>query len=400
MAFPFPAFCIAPSETPWRRPLAEERFRAAGLDVEFFDGIHGSTMGIRAGLPCCDHPGEIMPAGHVGINLSMFLLLTVALERKYEAVLILENDALPREGFLEEFSQSLASLPDDWEIVHVGHCHAEDKPTERIDDRVARVRYPLCTHAMLYRQSVIPLILRSLRLAGGSNHFDILLQRMVLPRARHYAFLPPLVDQAPPEAEARLGTTGALSWRDIPGWFDWETIYDEQVDHRQHRGGVIVEVGSWLGRSTAYLAERVKWRMAPIEIHVVDTWRGSANEPAMRETVERCGGDLYPEWERNMSRCGVLPLVIPHRMDSVEAARLFADGSVDCVFIDADHSYESVRADILAWLPKIRPAYEGHHGGTLAGHDYDREGVRRAVRETLGGRFRVWKTCWIVDGGR
>jgi predicted O-methyltransferase YrrM len=49
---------------------------------------------------------------------------------------------------------------------------------------------------------------------------------------------------------------------------------------------------------------------------------------------------------------------------SVEAAENFDDNSMDFVFLDADHSYESVKADITAWWPKIKP------GGWLCGHDY------------------------------
>lgn len=65
---------------------------------------------------------------------------------------------------------------------------------------------------------------------------------------------------------------------------------------------------------------------------------------------------------------------------SVDAAKEVEDGSLDFVFIDADHSYEGCKADIEAWLPKLRP------GGLLCGHDYERpkyprEGVKQAVDE-------------------
>lgn len=52
------------------------------------------------------------------------------------------------------------------------------------------------------------------------------------------------------------------------------------------------------------------------------------------------------------------------RMTSIEAARIFPESSLDFVYIDACHSYQSVSQDIAAWLPKVRP------GGVLAGHDY------------------------------
>lgn len=49
---------------------------------------------------------------------------------------------------------------------------------------------------------------------------------------------------------------------------------------------------------------------------------------------------------------------------SLQAAARFNDRSLDLVYIDANHGYEAVRADLAAWWPKVRP------GGILAGHDY------------------------------
>lgn len=53
------------------------------------------------------------------------------------------------------------------------------------------------------------------------------------------------------------------------------------------------------------------------------------------------------------------------RADSVEAANTFNDGSLDFVFIDADHTYEAVKRDIEAWTPKVRK------GGVMYGHNYE-----------------------------
>lgn len=72
------------------------------------------------------------------------------------------------------------------------------------------------------------------------------------------------------------------------------------------------------------------------------------------------------------------------KMSSVEAASKIDDGSLDFVFLDADHSYEGLKADIAAWLPKVK------RGGWLGGHDYENDhpdydfsGVKRAVDEAL-----------------
>lgn len=84
---------------------------------------------------------------------------------------------------------------------------------------------------------------------------------------------------------------------------------------------------------------------------------------------------------------------------SVDAAPKVLDGSLDLVFIDGDHSYKGVRADIDAWLPKVRK------GGFIAGHDYDNtakygdmfKGVDRAVHENFGDNFTTHQDfVWIA----
>jgi len=52
------------------------------------------------------------------------------------------------------------------------------------------------------------------------------------------------------------------------------------------------------------------------------------------------------------------------RQASVEAAKAVEDGSLDFVYIDANHGEAFVRADLEAWVPKVRS------GGILSGHDY------------------------------
>ena len=58
--------------------------------------------------------------------------------------------------------------------------------------------------------------------------------------------------------------------------------------------------------------------------------------------------------------------MLPHSQECSrpEAASLFENGSLDFVFLDADHSFESVWQDLRVWYPKIRI------GGILAGHDF------------------------------
>lgn len=64
-------------------------------------------------------------------------------------------------------------------------------------------------------------------------------------------------------------------------------------------------------------------------------------------------------------------------MASTEAAKQFKPGELDFVYIDANHSYESVKEDVHCWFPIVKP------DGILGGHDFDPEfpGVIKAVTE-------------------
>ena len=85
----------------------------------------------------------------------------------------------------------------------------------------------------------------------------------------------------------------------------------------------------------------------------------------------------------------------PMRSPSLEAAGQFEDESLDFVFIDASHEYEDVKADIMAWMPKVK------RGGVLAGHDYYVNydyfpGVKRAAKECLVD-FETREDCFVKE---
>lgn len=82
-----------------------------------------------------------------------------------------------------------------------------------------------------------------------------------------------------------------------------------------------------------------------------------------------------------LGNCGQFPNLQAVRGRSPTAASSVPD--IDMVFIDGDHEYESVIADIRAWLPKARKL--------ICGHDYNHPGfpgVRAAVDELFGDQVR------------
>lgn len=166
-------------------------------------------------------------------------------------------------------------------------------------------------------------------------------------------------------------------WSDIQGWFDFADLYDHQVKCMNGRPAHFVEVGSWLGKSAVYMGTRIKESGKDIRFDCVDTWAGGTDDTLngpVNHMVMKAGGSVMDKFLENVRRNGLQDHIRTIRSDSAEAAGQYADGSLDFVFIDADHTADAVLRDLRAWRPKVRP------GGMLAGHDCDEEGVIQAVR--------------------
>jgi predicted O-methyltransferase YrrM len=167
-------------------------------------------------------------------------------------------------------------------------------------------------------------------------------------------------------------------------WFAYSELYRKMIYKFKDKAH-FVEVGSWRGRSAAFMAVEIQNSNFNIKFDCVDTWEGSIEHQALDLR------DLYEEFLDNLKP--VINYVNPIRKTSLEASNLYEDKSLDFVFIDASHQYEDVLDDINAWLPKVKLE------GILAGHDYFVfEGVRDAVHEAFKStEFEIDKSidCWI-----
>ncbi len=137
----------------------------------------------------------------------------------------------------------------------------------------------------------------------------------------------------------------------------WDVL--EQLVH-QHGWKKGAEIGVRDGRTSLHLLKTCP----ALYIVCVDLFEVPSEEEMATGLYPRF--EHLPEYERRLRK--VFAEKYPSRTliikgSSVDAATGIADGSLDFAFIDADHEEPSVRADIEAWRPKIRP------GGMLLGHD-------------------------------
>lgn len=151
----------------------------------------------------------------------------------------------------------------------------------------------------------------------------------------------------------------------------------------------VIEVGSWMGASTCFIAGGLKG--AGAKIFAVDNFQGlsTCGEDAAwynRHFQQLGSNSTLDIFKKNFADLGFSPRAEPVVSDSLAAAQTLAPkrGTIDFIFIDGDHSYEACKADIAAWAPFVKP------GGVIAFHDFGSRatGVTQAIfEETKAGRF-------------
>ena len=170
-------------------------------------------------------------------------------------------------------------------------------------------------------------------------------------------------------------------WRaidNIEGWLHpmeaW--VLHEEVCQIDRVAPVVVEIGSWKGRSAVALGLAVKRRGAG---HV------TAIDP--QEDPER-----RSEYYANLERAGVADVVTTLELLSHDARAQFGPASVDVLWIDGSHEWPDVVQDVEDWTPTLTD------GAVVAFNDPWTYGVNHVLRDRVasrGGPFR--NPRWVVN---
>lgn len=165
------------------------------------------------------------------------------------------------------------------------------------------------------------------------------------------------------------------------GACNWGSIYYDVLQSliRQHNYKNILEVGVALGGHAETLLSNTNIeKYFGIDPYLYnydsgDTFSHTVGAYSNRPPQENC--DYLYMWVKNyrLSKFGLRCQLI--RATSMDAAVLFEDASLDCIFIDGDHRFSAVLQDLELWWPKLKP------GGLIAGDDYWMPSVATAVNQ-------------------
>ncbi|MCF6287453.1 MAG: class I SAM-dependent methyltransferase, partial [Candidatus Hydrogenedentes bacterium] len=143
--------------------------------------------------------------------------------------------------------------------------------------------------------------------------------------------------------------------------------------------GAIVEIGSFMGRSTCYLALGTQSTQRE-KVYAIDHFQGSPEHQRGADCeieVLVKTGSTFPQFLQNIKKMGVEDYVHPIQAASREAAAEW-NQPIRLLFIDGDHSYEASKEDFELWERHVVP------GGLIAFHDIgDWPGVTRYYKELV-----------------
>jgi predicted O-methyltransferase YrrM len=165
--------------------------------------------------------------------------------------------------------------------------------------------------------------------------------------------------------------------------------------------GTFLEVGCWTGHSTSILAKRAKEIFS--DIIVVDSFEGNEGTPLYDYAKENEVKNIFIS---NMKELDLWDNISLFHMDSNEAHKFIDNESVIFLFIDAGHTYEQVKEDLINYIPKVKK------GGIICGHDYEsttynekyinedyvdgkHHGVIKAVNEIIGRVEHEGRMWWV-----
>ena len=176
-------------------------------------------------------------------------------------------------------------------------------------------------------------------------------------------------------------------YESIPGWFSYDYLYRDAVD-RAEDGAVFVEIGSFKGRSSAFMAVEIINSGKKIQFDCIDPQELLSHyADSAKDQPEVFEGYNSVDFHKRLEPVqGTYNLI---KETSNTAVNRYSDGTIDFLMIDGDHTYEAVKNDILNFIPKMKV------GGVITGDDAFAEEVRNAAIDAVND---TGLTVEFIDG--
>ena len=183
-------------------------------------------------------------------------------------------------------------------------------------------------------------------------------------------------------------------WKDVDGWLESDASIALWAITRSLNNGIIIEIGTYCGRSTTILSTSAKKNgstVISIDHHIGSIEHAHKGNKYFRESIGRAF--TLPIFSDTFDNKRLFENVIPIVTTSEKAHNLIGSSfeeekkKLDFVFVDGDHSYEGCLMDLTLWANLIKKE------GFIAVHDSTRPDIERAIKEKLTSN--EWKQIGI-----
>ncbi len=118
--------------------------------------------------------------------------------------------------------------------------------------------------------------------------------------------------------------------------------------------GDVVEIGSWQGRSTSFLARAVN-NSQNGTFYAIDHFKGNVGKENFYVVDKSDLSDLENNFLSNIERIGLSDSVQLLNMPNEQAEQEIRNINIRFLFIDGDHTKKGVEKDIELFFPKLMP---------------------------------------------
>ena len=173
---------------------------AFATQLKLFAGVNGET----AGLSCTN--SHKLPDGsvytlcpkHASLCLNHWFLWQRILSESHSVVvgdysIILEDDVRFTDNWYSKYAKAIEDVPEDWDILFLGSCHARSYPVGHIVGDIWKVEKPNCTHAYCVRHKALTVLIEKCHRIYTKIDWAIIEQ--AIPHLNTYAILPRIAHQ-------------------------------------------------------------------------------------------------------------------------------------------------------------------------------------------------------------
>lgn len=154
------------------------------------------------------------------------------------------------------------------------------------------------------------------------------------------------------------------SYEDVLGWIGDETtrLFDIAIQSASLTNNIFVELGTYRGKSSIYLYDKIVESGKEVTLYTVDNWTGVLPH----DLPEDNNRDIF------LNNKGTRSINLIDN-DSILACDLFESESIDFLFVDNNAQGDTLHTELLKWYPKVKS------NGIISGHDHHWPQIQEVV---------------------